>query len=65
MLVLSRLRNQSIVINDNITVTVIEIRGGTVRLGIAAPRASHWPPDVHLLELQPGALASAPYCNSC
>jgi carbon storage regulator len=38
MLVLSRKKNESIVINDNITVTVIEIRGDKVRLGIEAPK---------------------------
>ena len=37
MLVLSRKKNESIIINDNITVTVIEIRGDKVRLGIEAP----------------------------
>ena len=38
MLVLSRKKNESIVINDDITVTVVEIRGDKVRLGINAPR---------------------------
>ncbi len=38
MLVLSRKRNESIVINDDITVTVVEIRGDKVRLGIEAPK---------------------------
>lgn len=38
MLVLSRKRNESIVINDQIVVTVIEVRGDKVRLGIQAPR---------------------------
>jgi len=38
MLVLSRKTNESIVINDDITVTVVEIRGDKVRLGIVAPR---------------------------
>ena len=38
MLVLSRKKNESIIINDNITVTVIEIRGDKVRLGIEARR---------------------------
>ncbi len=38
MLVLSRRPNESIVINDKIVVTVIEIRGDKVRLGIEAPR---------------------------
>jgi carbon storage regulator len=38
MLVLSRKKNESIVINDQIVVTVIEIRGDKVRLGIEAPK---------------------------
>jgi len=38
MLVLSRKLNERIVINDNIVVTVVEIRGDRVRLGIEAPR---------------------------
>lgn len=37
MLVLSRKKDESIVIGDNIVVTVIEIRGNKVRLGIEAP----------------------------
>jgi carbon storage regulator len=38
MLVLSRKKNESIVINNDIVVTVIEIRGDKVRLGIVAPK---------------------------
>ena len=38
MLVLSRKKNESIIINDNIIVTVIEIRGDRVRLGFDAPK---------------------------
>jgi carbon storage regulator len=38
MLVLSRRANQSIIIGQDITVTVIEVRGDQVRLGIDAPR---------------------------
>lgn len=37
MLVLSRKRDEKIVIADNIVITVIEIRGDKVRLGIQAP----------------------------
>ena len=37
MLVLSRKKNESIVINDSITLVVVEIRGDKVRLGIDAP----------------------------
>lgn len=38
MLVLSRKKNQSIVIDGAVTVTIVEIRGDKVRLGIVAPR---------------------------
>ncbi len=38
MLVLSRKLNESIVIRDNIVITVVEIRGDKVRLGIEAPK---------------------------
>ncbi len=38
MLVLTRKRNETIVLNGNIEVTVIEIRGDKVRLGIEAPK---------------------------
>ena len=38
MLVLSRKKNESIVIDDQIVITVVEIRGDKVRLGIQAPK---------------------------
>ncbi len=38
MLVLSRKPGEAITINENIVVTIIEIRGDKVRLGIEAPK---------------------------
>jgi len=38
MLVLSRKKGQSIIIGDNIEITVVEIQGDTVRIGVNAPR---------------------------
>lgn len=38
MLVLARMRDESIVIGPDVTVTVLEIRGDKVRLGITAPK---------------------------
>lgn len=38
MLVLSRKKDEKIIIDDSITITVVEIRGDRVRLGIDAPR---------------------------
>ena len=37
MLVLSRKRDEQIVIGDNIIITVVDIRGDKVRLGVEAP----------------------------
>ncbi len=49
MLVLSRKKNQSIVIDNRVEVEVLQIKGNTIRLGIKAPQ------DVKILrgELQP------------
>lgn len=38
MLVLSRKKNESIVINNEIVVTVVEVKGDKIRLGIVAPK---------------------------
>lgn len=37
MLVLSRQRDESIIIGDNVQITIVDIRGDKVRLGIEAP----------------------------
>ena len=47
MLVLTRLRDETIMIGDDIKVTIVDIRGDKVRLGITAP--AHIP--VHRKEI--------------
>lgn len=61
MLVLTRRLNQSIKIGDDIEITVIEVRGDQVRLGVAAPRdvAVHRK-EVYLQIQQENRAASAP-----
>ena len=39
MLVLSRSKDESIMIGDDIEITIIDVRGDKVRLGIVAPRS--------------------------
>ena len=38
MLALSRKKNEAIVVNNNIEITVLEVKGEQVKLGISAPR---------------------------
>lgn len=38
MLALSRKKNEALIINNNIEITVLEIKGEQVKLGISAPR---------------------------
>jgi carbon storage regulator len=61
MLVLSRKKGQQIVVDDIITITVVEIRGKNVRLGITAPR--HIPVDrqeIHLARQMQSGPTSLP-----
>jgi carbon storage regulator len=53
MLVLTRKPGESIVIGNEVTVTVIEIRNGQVRLGIEAPRSI----EVHRTEVYEQVMA--------
>ena len=39
MLVLSRQKDESIIIGDDIEITIVDVRGDKVRLGINAPRS--------------------------
>ena len=54
MLVLSRRAGESVVIGDEVTVTILEVRGDVVRLGIDAPRSV----KVHRSELLDALAAS-------
>jgi carbon storage regulator len=38
MLVLSRQKNESIVVGDDVVITIMDVRGDNVRLGITAPK---------------------------
>ena len=38
MLVLSRQKNESIMVGDEVEITIVDVRGDKVRLGITAPR---------------------------
>jgi carbon storage regulator len=59
VLVLTRRPNQSIVIGGDVVVTVLEVRGDQVRLGIKAPRSVDVHRDEVWLELQQANRAAA------
>ncbi len=65
MLVISRKVNECIVINDDITIRVVEIRGDKVRLGVEAPlqvpvHRREVFDAIHRLEAQPAATPPQP-----
>lgn len=39
MLALARKLNQSIIVNDNIEITILEVKGDQVKIGIEAPKS--------------------------
>ncbi len=41
MLVLSRKQNQQILVGNDITITILKVRGNSVRIGIEAPKSVH------------------------
>jgi carbon storage regulator len=59
MLVLTRKTGQSIVIDGGIEITVLEVRGEQVRLGIAAPREIRVNRKELLAQLEAAAAAEA------
>lgn len=63
MLVLSRKKNEQIVIGDNIVITIVDVRGDKVRIGIEAP--THVPVHRHevFLALQQEAQATSAAAN--
>ena len=57
MLALTRKKGESLVINNNIEVTILEIRGDQIKLGISAPRdVSIYRKEVYLQEENKAAL---------
>lgn len=59
MLVLTRRTNEKIRIGDNVILTILEVRGDQVRLGIEAPRAVSVHREEVWIELQSQNLAAA------
>jgi len=55
MLVLARKKGESIVFDERIRVNILQIRGGTIRVGIEAPRE---------INVRRGELARKKYCVS-
>jgi len=63
MLVLSRKKNEQIVIGDDVVITIVDVRGDKVRIGIEAP--AHVPVHRHevFLALQQAAQATSADAN--
>lgn len=59
MLVLTRRSGESVMIGDDVVITVLEVRGDVVRLGIRAPRDIQVHREEIYLELQTANLQAA------
>jgi carbon storage regulator len=59
MLVLTRRSGESVMIGDDVVITVLEVRGEVVRLGIRAPRDIQVHREEIYLELQAANLQAA------
>ncbi|RZS91394.1 carbon storage regulator CsrA [Motilibacter rhizosphaerae] len=59
MLVLSRRAGESVIIGHDITITVLEVRGDVVRIGIDAPRTVQVHREEVYRELQASNIAAA------
>jgi carbon storage regulator len=59
VLVLTRRPGESIMIGDDVVVTVLDVRGDVVRVGIRAPRSIHVHREEVYLELQKANRAAA------
>lgn len=59
MLVLSRKNGQAIKISDDITITIVGIRGDRVRVGIEAPKET----PVHRKEVADAIARAKPTCH--
>lgn len=61
MLALSRKKDEAIIINNNIEITVIEVKGDQVKLGISAPKSVPvYRKEVYLQIQEANKLAAAP-----
>ena len=61
MLALSRKKDEAIIINNNIEITIIEVKGDQVKLGISAPKSVPiYRKEVYLQIQEANKLASTP-----
>lgn len=65
MLVLSRKKNESLMLNDDIELTVLDIQGDQVKIGIKAPRdVSIYRKEIYLEIIEENKRAASPGITS-